>query len=107
MILVEKMSEKSNAMELIIRIRFVQFLKNAKLLQPCLVHHLVVTDNLDGHLHVDLEGISSSHYITEYSVASVPIHCVASVELLTDTHSWRCGILESINKYYSGGMPCI
>lgn len=86
-VLVEEVPKEPHAMELIIRISIVELLEDAQLLQTCLVHHLVVPDNLDGHLLVGFEGVPRTHHVTEHPVTCVPIHRVTSVQLLTNTHT--------------------
>ena len=87
MVLVKEVSEQANTMELIVRICLVQLLQNPQLLQSCLVHHLVVADDLDGHLLVGLEGVSRPHHIAEYPLAGVAVHRVPSIQLLANTHT--------------------
>lgn len=49
------------------------------------LHHLVVSDDLDGHLLVPLEGVSSTDHVAEHTFTSVPIDSVATIQLLTNT----------------------
>ena len=85
----EEVPEQPNTVELVIRVCLVELLQDTQLLQARLVHHLVVTDDLDGHFLVPLQGVASTHHVAEHPLPRVPVHCVASVQLLPDTHTWR------------------
>ena len=81
-VLVEEVPEQPNTVELVIRVRLVELLQDTQLLQARLVHHLVVTDDPDGHFLVPLQGVASTHHIAEHPLPRV-------VQLLPDTHTWR------------------
>ena len=51
------------------------------------LHHLVVADDLDGHLLVGLRRVTCPHYIAEHAMARVTVHYVTLVKLLPDTHT--------------------
>ena len=86
-VLVVEVSEQSNTVELVIRISLIQLLQNPQLLLTRLLHHLVVTDDLDGYLLVTLQGVASPHNIAKHPLPCVPVHGIATVQLLTDTHT--------------------
>ena len=50
-------------------------------------HHFIVPNDLDGHLLVGLESVPGSHDVAEYPLPGVAVHSVATVQLLTDTHT--------------------
>lgn len=84
----EEVPEQPYAVELVIRVCLVELLQDTQLLQARLVHHLIVADDLDGHFLVRLQGVTSAHHVAEHPLSRVPVHCVASVQLLPNTHTW-------------------
>lgn len=88
MVLVEEVPEEPDTVELVVRVGFVELLQDPQLLQAGLMHHLVIPDDLDGHLLVHLQGVARSHHIAEHALARVTVHRVASVQLLADTHTY-------------------
>ena len=75
----KEMAEKPDAVKLLVRICIVQLLQDLQLLETCLVHHLVVADNLDGYFLVGFQGVSRSDHVTEHTLSGVAVDSVASV----------------------------
>lgn len=89
MVLVEEMPKQSHTMEFIIRIGIIQLLQYLELLQTSLVHHFIVPNDLNRHLQVGLQGVPRPHHITEHPLSSVAVHGVPSVQLLSDTNTYK------------------
>ena len=88
-VLVEEVSEEAHAVEPVVRVCFVELLEDAQFLEARLVHHLVVADDLDGHLLVGLEGVPGTDHVAEHALARVAVHSVAPVQLLAHAHTWK------------------
>ena len=55
----------------------------------CHLHHFIVTYDFNGHFCACPGLVSTSYYITEHTMACIPIHCITLVQHLSYTHSYR------------------
>ena len=102
----EEVAIEPHHMKPVVGVSFVQLLEDLHLLQTslvpvrtksgsfthahcvgCCVHHLVVSDDLDGNVVVSLQPVPGPHHVAEHAMSRVAKHSVAAIQLLADTHT--------------------